>query len=128
MTTLATYPLRLPKSIKEAAERLSKADGTSLNLFVITAVAQRIAALETAAHFEERASRARARAARGEPSALDALLSRTDGEPPREGDELPEGYVPLAQRAAPAPRRKAKLQATAVKPAGKPRRSAKTRT
>lgn len=119
MTTLTTYPLRLPKSIKAAAEKLSKADGTSLNQFVATAVAEKIAVMETTAFFEERASRARARAARGEPSALLAMLSRTGGEPPREGDELPEGYVPLAARTAPARKRKA------AEPAPAPRRAAK---
>lgn len=31
MTTLTTFPLRLPLSIKAEAEALSKADGTSLN-------------------------------------------------------------------------------------------------
>lgn len=119
MTTLTTYPLRLPKSIKAAAERLSKADGTSLNQFVATAVAEKIAVMETAAFFEERASRARARAARGEPSALLALLSRAGGEPPREGDELPEGYKPLAANATPARKR------AAASPAAAPRRPAK---
>ena len=119
MTTLTTYPLRLPKSIKAAAEKLSKADGTSLNQFVATAVAEKIAVMETTAFFEERASRARARAARGEPSALLAMLSRTGGEPPREGDELPEGYESIAVRAAPAKKR------AVAKPAAAPRRAVK---
>jgi hypothetical protein len=119
MTTLTTYPLRLPKSIKAAAERLSKADGTSLNQFVATAVAEKIAVMETAAFFEERASRARARAARCEPSALLAMLSRPGGEPPGEGDELPEGYKPLADSPTPVRRR------TAAKPAAAPRRAGK---
>lgn len=123
MTTLTTYPLRLPKSIKAAAEKLSKADGTSLNQFVATAVAEKIAVMETAAFFEERASRARIRAARGEPSALLAVLSRTGGEPPREGDELPEGYEPLAARAAPARKRAPGKRAVAA-----PRRSAMKKT
>lgn len=89
MTTLTTYPLRLPKSIKAAAEELSKADGTSLNQFVATAVAEKIAVLKTAAFFEERASPARAAGERGKPSALLAALSRHGGEPPRNGDVLP---------------------------------------
>ena len=116
MTTSTTYPLRLPKSINAAAEKLSKTDGTSLNQFVATAVAEKIAVMQTAAFFEERANRARARAARGEPS---TLLSRTGGEPPREGDELPEGYKPLADSPAPVRRR------TAAKLAAAPRRAAK---
>lgn len=92
MTVLTTYALRLPLSVKAEAERLSKADGTSLNQFVAIAVAEKIAKLNTAAFFEERISRARAAMQRGEPSALAALLARTGGEPPREGDELPPGW------------------------------------
>lgn len=123
MSTLTTYPLRLPKSIKAAAERLSKADGTSLNQFVATAVAEKIAVMETAAFFEVRAERARAREAGGEPSALLAILNRTDGEPPREGDELPEGYVPIGGPAAPAGKARAKSQAQPAK-GGAPARKA----
>jgi hypothetical protein len=41
--------LRLPKSIKAAAEELSKADGTSLNQFVATAVAEKMAVVVPAA-------------------------------------------------------------------------------
>jgi hypothetical protein len=110
VSTLTTYPLRLPKSIKATAERLSKADGTSLNQFVATAVAEKIAVMEASAYFEARAERARAAAARGEPSALLAALNRTGGEPPRKGDELPEGYVPIGGPAAAAA--KAAPQAT----------------
>lgn len=126
MSTLTTYSLRLPKSIKAAAERLSRANGTSLNQFVATAVAEKIAVMETTSFFEVRAERARARAERGKPSALLAMLNRTDGEPSREGDELPEGYVPTALPAAPtakakaaAKARPAKGQATARKAAAK---------
>ncbi len=117
MSTLTTYALRLPKSIKAAAERLSKADGTSLNQFVATAVAEKIAVLEASAFFELRAERARAAAARGEPSALLAILNRTGGEPPREGDELPEGHAPSGRSAAPA--------AKATTPADKSRTAAR---
>lgn len=83
MASLTTYALRLPKSIKAQAEALSKADGTSLNQFVAIAVAEKIAVLKTAAFFEERRQRSTGKA-------LDAMLSRTSGEPPRKGDELPE--------------------------------------
>lgn len=122
MTTLTTYPLRLPKSIKAAAEKLSKADGTSLNQFVATAVAEKIAVMETAAFFDARANRARARADRGEPSALLAALSRAGGEPPREGDELPEGYKPLAPPVAPLAQGRKRV---AAQPAAAPRKATK---
>lgn len=41
------YPLKLPVSIKTAAERLAKTDGVSLNQFIVTAVAEKIDALKT---------------------------------------------------------------------------------
>jgi hypothetical protein len=114
MTTLTTYPLRLPKSITAAAEELSKVDGTSLNQFVATAVAEKIAVMKTTAFFEERRQRATG-------AALDQLLSRTSGEAPREGDELPDGWVPLKTRAA-MPR---KASNPAALPTTRPRRAPK---
>ena len=57
----ASYPLKLPRSIKDAATRLSKADGVSLNQWIASAVAQKIGAVETAEVFlKERAGRATA--------------------------------------------------------------------
>jgi hypothetical protein len=41
MKEKATYPLRLPRWLKEAVERLSKEQGTSMNQFVALAVAER---------------------------------------------------------------------------------------
>jgi hypothetical protein len=129
MTTLTTYALRLPKSVKAMAEELSKADGTSLNQFVTTAVAEKIAVMKTAAFFEERISRVRARAACGEPSALLAALSRTGGEPPREGDELPGGWTPVKARAMPVHAAKtAKAGKVTARPAKPARTTAKAKT
>jgi len=52
----ATYPLKLPLSIKRAAERLAKEDGVSLNQWIASAVAQKVGVAETAAEFfKERA-------------------------------------------------------------------------
>jgi len=45
------YPLRLPVSIKRAAERLAKEDGVSLNQWIASAVAQKVGVVETAAEF-----------------------------------------------------------------------------
>jgi hypothetical protein len=50
----ATYPLKLPASIKAAAACLAKEDGVSLNQWITTAVAQKIGAVETAADFFKR--------------------------------------------------------------------------
>jgi hypothetical protein len=78
-----TYPLRLPRSLKKAVERLSAQDGTSINQFVAMAVAEKVSALETATFFEDRKARA-------DFKAFDRIMRRRGGEPPRKGDEIPE--------------------------------------
>jgi HicB-like protein involved in pilus formation len=55
----ARYPLRLPASIKKAAECLAKEDGVSLNQWIAAAVAQKVGVVETAADFlKKRAGKA----------------------------------------------------------------------
>ncbi len=85
-STTATYPLRLPVSIKAEAERLAAADGTSLNQFVATAVAEKLAAMRAATYFCERRERA-------DWAAFDRLMGRAGGEAPRAGDETPAGFT-----------------------------------
>ncbi len=80
MSDTATYPLRLPKSIKAAAEKLAQSEGISMNQFVATAVAEKLAVLRTATYFEERKSRA-------DMDAFKGILKRDGGVVPREGDE-----------------------------------------
>ena len=82
MTESRTYPLRLPVSLKNAVERLSKEDGTSINQFIAIAVAEKVATLETARFFQERKARA-------DFKAFVRILRRRGGVPPREGDEIP---------------------------------------
>ncbi|TCR92074.1 pilus assembly protein HicB [Rhizobium sp. BK376] len=79
----ATYPLKLPLSVKEAAARLAKQDGVSLNQWIASAVAQKIGAVETAEIFLKR------RAATSQESFADLLGEVSDSDPV-EGDELPE--------------------------------------
>jgi hypothetical protein len=55
-TNKSTYPLKLPVSIKRAAQRLAKEDGVSLNQWIAVAVAQKVGAAETAAEFFARAA------------------------------------------------------------------------
>jgi len=47
----ATYPLKLPMSIKKAALRLAKEDGVSLNQWIAVAVAEKVGVIETASDF-----------------------------------------------------------------------------
>ncbi|MFZ0915135.1 MAG: hypothetical protein WBQ76_06815 [Candidatus Korobacteraceae bacterium] len=51
MMSKATYPLKLPVSIKKAAQRLAKEDGVSLNQWIAVAVAEKVGVVETAADF-----------------------------------------------------------------------------
>jgi hypothetical protein len=81
MSETKTYPLRLPRSLKDAVERLSKEDGTSINQFVAMAVAEKVSALQTATYFEDRKARA-------DFKAFDKIMKRRGGKPPREGDQL----------------------------------------
>ena len=47
----ATYRLKLPLSIKRAAQRLAQEDGVSLNQWIASAVAEKVGVVETAAEF-----------------------------------------------------------------------------
>jgi hypothetical protein len=44
----AAYPLKLRNSVKQAAQRLAKEDGVSLNQWISSAVAQKVGSVETA--------------------------------------------------------------------------------
>jgi hypothetical protein len=76
-----TFPLRLPESIRRAAEGLAHEDGVSLNQFIATAVAEKVSALNAATYL-------RTRAARSDRARFDQILARLGSLPPREGDEV----------------------------------------
>ncbi len=80
MSETSTYPLRLPKSLKNEVAKVAKRDGTSINQFIAIAVAEKISALETERFFAERAKQA-------DMGAFRAILFRPGGEPPGTGDE-----------------------------------------
>jgi len=82
MSATKTYPLRLPRSLKDTVERLSREDGTSINQFVAMAVAEKVSALQTARYFEDQKARA-------DFKAFDKIMRRRSGKPPRDGDEMP---------------------------------------
>ena len=77
----STYPLRLPLSVKAEVERRAKADGIGVNQFVATAVAEKLAVMNTAAFFAERREKA-------DFSAFDRIMRREGGEPPSPEDRL----------------------------------------
>ena len=76
MKETQTYPLRLPRSLKEAVERLSQEDRTSINQFVATAVAEKVSALQTAKYFADRQARA-------DFKAFDKIMRRKGGKSPK---------------------------------------------
>jgi hypothetical protein len=76
--TKSNDPLRLQTYHQGEAERVAKAEGTTLNQFINVAVAEK---LRTGAYFKERAARADVR------KALE-VLERAGNEPPWEGDEI----------------------------------------
>jgi hypothetical protein len=80
-TRVATFPLRLPVSIKAAVEKISARDGTSMNQFLVIAAAEKIAAMETESFFLERRNRA-------DDEAFLRILNRKGGEPPRPEDTI----------------------------------------
>ncbi len=82
-TQSSVFPLRLPLSLKAAVEEMSREDGTSMNQFMVLAVAEKLSAVKTAEFFAKRAARA-------DDAAFLRILNRQGGEPPREGDELPD--------------------------------------
>lgn len=77
-----SYPLKLPTSVKEAAARLAREDGVSLNQWIAVAIAQKIGAVETAADFLRR------RSAGAQPADLLPFLDRASHEAPPPGDAL----------------------------------------
>jgi hypothetical protein len=85
MAATSNYALRLPASLKKAVEAVAREDGTTLNQFIVSAVAEKLSALKTADYFT-------GRAARGDVDAALRILSRPGGEPPRPGDELSQGH------------------------------------
>lgn len=79
--TRASYPLKLPTSVKTAAQRLAREDGVSLNQWIAVAVAQKVGAAETAASFLN------ARTGNAKPEDLIPFLDNAPSEVPLEGDE-----------------------------------------
>lgn len=81
MKNQSTYPLRLLRSVKAEVERRARQDGISANQFVATAVAEKLAAMNTAEFFDERRARA-------DFDAFERLMRRKGGEPPRPDDTI----------------------------------------
>ena len=82
---MGNYPLRIPDHIMAEAKSLAARNGTSLNQFLASLIAERIGEMKAVAEFE-------ARAARANPKAALEVLSRVPERKPMPGDRItPEG-------------------------------------
>lgn len=80
-TQTTTFPLRLPSSLKNAVEKVSQEEGTSMNQFLVVAVAEKLAAMKTETFFADARTRA-------DHKAFLKILNRKGGVAPREDDRL----------------------------------------
>ena len=74
----------LPDSLVKRAEELAREDGVSLDIWVTSALAQKIGAVETAAAFFQRRAQSG-----GAGKGLSSYLDIIPDNPPMPGDELP---------------------------------------
>ncbi len=81
--TTSHYDLKVQKSLLDEVRRLAAEEGTNIDQFINVAIAEKTAALRTAAYFRERAARANL-------TEFDRVLAKAGTEAPRAGDELPK--------------------------------------
>ena len=97
----SNFALRLQPTLLEAARHLAEVEGVALNQLINTAVAQMVAAHSANNYIAIRAKRANIS------RALEILHRAGAGNPPMEGDELPEGWPSTEKfHAAPSKARK----------------------
>ena len=78
---MSALNLRLPNSIHKHIREIARQDGVSINLFITSAVAEKISALTTEDYVAARAKRARK-------GAFKKVLERVPKRKPLPGDEL----------------------------------------
>ena len=78
---MSTLSLRLPDSLHKRVRDLAEQEGISINQFISTAVAEKMAALMTLDYLEERAKR-------GSREKFLAVLAKVPEAAPDPGDEL----------------------------------------
>ena len=78
---MSALNLRLPDSVHRHIREIAKRDGVSINLFITSAVSEKISALTTEDYIATRAKKARK-------GALKKVLDRVPKRAPLPGDEL----------------------------------------
>ena len=78
---MSNFALRMPESLHAYAKKLAQDDNTSLNQFIVMAVAEKVSALNTEAFFKERAER-------GSLARFMEIMNKVPDNPPQSGDLL----------------------------------------
>ena len=78
---MSTLSLRLPDSLHKRVRELAEQEGISINQFISTAVAEKMAALMTVDYLEERARR-------GDREKFLSVLAKVPDIAPNPGDEM----------------------------------------
>lgn len=86
MATNSNYALRLPPSVMEELKQRAEEEKISANQLIVMAVVEKLTAMRTRDYFARRAARAT-------PGEFERILAKAGTEPPRPGDELPEGWL-----------------------------------
>jgi hypothetical protein len=79
---MSTLTIQLPNSVCENAKRLASQEGVSVDQFVSSAVAEKLAALDTERYLGERTER-------GRKVDIDAILAKVPAVEPAPADRLP---------------------------------------
>lgn len=81
---MSTLSVTIPDSIRRRAEALAKEDAVSIDQFIATAMAEKIAVLDANAYIADRA-------ARGSRATFEALLAKVPDVEPAQDDDKPAG-------------------------------------
>lgn len=79
---MATMSIRVPESLHRAIKEMASKDGYSMNQFLITAAAEKLASLNTVDYLQQRANRA-------DLQEFERILDLVPDVAPDPGDELP---------------------------------------
>jgi hypothetical protein len=82
----SNFALRLQPSLLEELRKAAELEGVALNQLINVAVAEKVSALRTEEYFQERGRRA------NRAETLRILARAGKGNPPVEGDELPQDW------------------------------------
>jgi hypothetical protein len=80
---MSTVQIQIPDSLHKSLRHLAERDGISIDQFIATSVAEKIAALLTSEYLDARASQ-------GSRAAYDAVLAKASESEPEPFDKLPD--------------------------------------